>query len=93
MNWAGRHGDPIRSDLTLLGTARRARFRIGPRKAPRNPGFRGARSPLRYPLASRRNWVIDPLKRFWSPGRLPPLSYCQNVQKDHPAGNGPELLL
>ncbi len=45
---------------------------------------------LDYPLANFLNWLIDPLKRFWSPGRPPPpLSYCQNVQNDHPLGSDP----
>ena len=39
---------------------------------------------LRSLVANFLSWVRDPLKRFWSPGRLPLLSYCQ-IRPELPA--------
>jgi len=44
----------------------------------------------RHPFANRLSWANVPLKRFWSPGGEPLLSYCQNVQDfQPPAGSAP----
>lgn len=42
-----------------------------------------------WPRANVLSCAWEPLKRFWSPGRPPLLSYCQKVQNDHPAGSEP----